>query len=56
MKKIHFPFLLLATLIILLFFGVGVAIAWRNVWLIFLLALLGFSFMGLGLSLKQKRQ
>lgn len=54
MKNINVPMLLLAFLVILMFVAVGVAIAFRNIWLILLFLLLGFAIMGFGLSLKRK--
>ncbi|WP_163970787.1 DUF5325 family protein [Oceanobacillus halotolerans] len=56
MSKINFPMLLLAALVITMFLAVGVAIAFRNIWLILLFIILGFLIMGYGLSLKRKRK
>jgi len=56
MKKINIPALLLAILVVSMFLGVGVAIAYRNVWFILLCMVLGFAIMGYGISLKRKRQ
>lgn len=55
MKKVNFPMLLLAMLVITMFCLVGVALAYDNVLLIILFVLLGFGFMGLGISLKRKK-
>lgn len=52
MKKINFPMLLLAILVIGLFSGVGVALAYRNIFAMILCFLLGFATMGYGISLK----
>ena len=54
MKKINIPMLLLALLVIALFSGVGIAIAYKNMWAIIILFLLGFAVMGYGISLKKK--
>ncbi|GAA0613391.1 hypothetical protein GCM10009001_33290 [Virgibacillus siamensis] len=56
MKNINIPMLLLATLVILMFVLVGIAISYRNIWFVLLFILLGFAFMGFGLSLKRKRK
>ncbi|WP_217585720.1 DUF5325 family protein [Lentibacillus saliphilus] len=56
MKKINLPMLLLAILVITMFTLVGVAIAYRNMWLIALFVILGFSLMAFGLSLKRNKQ
>lgn len=53
MNKVNFPKLLLALLVISLFSGIGIAIAYRNVWLILLFIILGFGTMGYGISLKK---
>ncbi|WP_284140943.1 MULTISPECIES: DUF5325 family protein [unclassified Virgibacillus] len=55
MKQLNVPMFLLAFLVILMFIGSGAAIAMRNTWLIILFLLLGFGFMGYGLTLKRKR-
>ncbi|WP_159431543.1 DUF5325 family protein [Ornithinibacillus halophilus] len=55
MKNFNIPMLLLAILVIIMFFLVGLAIAFRNIWLISLFTILGFGVMGYGLSLKRKR-
>ncbi|MBY7143766.1 DUF5325 family protein [Virgibacillus sp. NKC19-3] len=55
MKNINFPMLLLAILVISLFAAVGVAIALRNIWLIFLFIIAGSLVMGYGISLKRKK-
>ncbi|HLQ98591.1 MAG TPA: DUF5325 family protein [Candidatus Dormibacteraeota bacterium] len=54
MKKINIPMLLLALLVIALFSGVGIALAYKNMWAIIILFLLGFAVMGYGISLKKK--
>lgn len=54
MKKINFPMLLLAMLVVLMFCLVGVAIAYQSFLLMILFVLLGFAFMGYGLYLKRK--
>ncbi|WP_165767891.1 DUF5325 family protein [Virgibacillus indicus] len=56
MKNINFPMLLLALLVIAMFFSVGIAIALRNIWLVLLFIILGFAFMGYGISLKKRRK
>ncbi|MEI3611028.1 DUF5325 family protein [Pseudogracilibacillus sp. SO30301A] len=54
MKKINFPMLLLAMLVVLMFCLVGVAMAYQNYLLIILFVLLGFGFMGFGIYKKRK--
>lgn len=54
MKKINIPMLLLALLVISLFSGVGVALAYRNIFAMIVCFLLGFAVMGYGISLKKK--
>ncbi|SFD83365.1 hypothetical protein SAMN05216238_104302 [Lentibacillus persicus] len=56
MKSLDVPMLLLASLVIFMFAFTGIAIAFRNIWLILLFILLGFAFMGLGIYLKRKRK
>lgn len=56
MNKINYPMVLLATLVIIAFFAVGIAIALRNIWLVLFFLLLGFAIMGFGLTLKRKRK
>ncbi|WP_161493870.1 DUF5325 family protein [Virgibacillus necropolis] len=56
MNKINYPMLLLAIIVILAFFSVGVGIALRNIWLVLFFILLGFAIMGYGLTLKRKRK
>lgn len=56
MKKIQFPMLFLAFLVIFSFVLVGVAIGYRNYWFAALFFILGFMLMGSGLTLKRKRQ
>jgi uncharacterized membrane protein len=55
MKQINIPALLLAFLVVLMFVGVGFAIALRNVWLILLFIILGFSIMGSGIAYKKRK-
>jgi uncharacterized membrane protein len=55
MKQINIPALLLAFLVVLMFVGVGFAIALRNVWLILLFIILGFSIMGSGIAFKKRK-
>lgn len=54
MSKINIRMLLLALLIISMFAAVGIALAFRNVWLVILFFLLGFALMSYGISLKRK--
>lgn len=54
MKNINIPMLLLALLVISLFSGVGIALAYRNIFAIIICFLLGFATMGYGISLKRK--
>jgi Family of unknown function (DUF5325) len=56
MKKINWPMLLLAFLVISMFIGVGIAIAYRNIWLVILFLVLACVFMGTGISFKKKRK
>lgn len=56
MKNINIPMLLLAFLVILMFSAVGIAIAFRKMWAIVILSMLGFSMMGYGISLKRKHE
>ncbi len=56
MKKMDWPFLLLAILVVAMFVAVGYAVALRNIWLIILFIVLGIILMGYGLSLKRKRK
>jgi len=56
MKKINFPMLMLAILIVAMFSLVGVAINYANFWLMGLFLLLGFLFMGFGIKIKKNRQ
>ncbi|GIO26020.1 DUF5325 family protein [Ornithinibacillus bavariensis] len=55
MKQINIPALLLAMLVVLMFIGVGFAIALRSILLILLFIVLGFSIMGSGLALKKRK-
>ncbi|WP_190279420.1 DUF5325 family protein [Ornithinibacillus gellani] len=55
MKNINFPMLFLAILVIAMFVAVGIAISYQNIWLIILFIVLGFGFMGYGISLKKKK-
>lgn len=54
MKNINIIALLLAIIVITLFSSIGVAIAFRNIIAIVLLAILGFGVMGYGIYLKKK--
>lgn len=54
MRNFNFPMFLLACLVVLMFALVGVAVAFKNFLLIGLFFLLGFIFMGYGISLKRK--
>lgn len=54
MKNINFPMLLLAILVIALFSGVGVALAYQNIFAMIVCLLLGFATMGYGIALKVK--
>ncbi|WP_226034586.1 DUF5325 family protein [Aquibacillus saliphilus] len=54
MKSIQISKLLLAILVISSFSFVGIAIAYRNVWLSILAFVVGFLIMGYGITLKRK--
>lgn len=54
MKKINFPMLLLALLVIGMFSATGVAISYESIWGALITLILGFAFMGYGLALKRK--
>lgn len=54
MKRINFPMLLLAIVVVAMFSLVGIAIHYANFWLIGLFLLLGFAFMGFGLKIRKK--
>ncbi|HZW68832.1 MAG TPA: DUF5325 family protein [Pseudogracilibacillus sp.] len=56
MKKINFPMLMLAILIVAMFSLVGVAVNYANFWLMGLFLLLGFLLMGFGIKIKKNRQ
>lgn len=56
MNKINIVALILALLVIAMFSGAAISIAYRSVWAILLFLVLGFAFMGFGLTLKRKRQ
>ncbi|MGJ9458566.1 DUF5325 family protein [Oceanobacillus sp. CF4.6] len=56
MKNVNFPMLLLAILVIILFALVGIAIAFRNLWLILLFLILGFGTFAYGITLKKRRK
>ena len=47
--------LLLAILVISMFIGVAIGISFKNIWMILIMLVLGFAFMGFGISIKQKR-
>lgn len=53
MKRINFPMLLLAILVVTMFSLVGIAIHYANFWLIGLFLLLGFALMGFGLKIRK---
>ncbi|WP_010097925.1 DUF5325 family protein [Ornithinibacillus scapharcae] len=55
MKNLNIPAFLLATLVIIMFIGVGFAIALRSIWLILLFIALGFGIMGTGIANKKKK-
>jgi len=55
LKRINFPMLLLATLVVLMFCLVGVALAFQSYLFMILFTVLGFSFMGYGLILKRQK-
>ncbi|MEN2766583.1 DUF5325 family protein [Ornithinibacillus xuwenensis] len=55
LNKVNIPMLLLAMLVILMFIGVGFAIALRNIWLIVIFIALGFTIMGMGISMKRRK-
>ena len=55
MKKIDFPMLMLAMLVIFMFIGAAIGISLQNIWMVIGLILLGFMFMAVGISIKQKR-
>lgn len=54
MRKINFPMLLLAMLVVAMFSLVGIAIHYANFWLIGLFLILGFAFMSFGLKIRNK--
>lgn len=56
MKSIDVPMLLLAMCVVLMFSGIGVAIAFKSILFIILCTLLGFAFMGYGIRVKVKRR
>jgi len=53
MKRINFPMLLLAIIVVAMFSLVGIAIHYANFWLVGLFLLLGFAFMGFGLKIRK---
>lgn len=53
MKKINFPMLLLAIIVVAMFSLVGIAIHYANFWLVGLFLLLGFAFMAFGLKIRK---
>ena len=55
MKQLNVPMLLLATLVILMFALAGIAVAFRNIWLVILFMICGFIFMGYGLYVKRRK-
>lgn len=56
MEKFNWKMFFLAFLVVLMFIAVGLAIAFRSVFLIVLFTILGFILMGYGLYLKRKNQ
>lgn len=54
MKKVNFPKLFLATLVILMFVVVGISIALSNIWLVLLFTILGFAIMGYGIATRDQ--
>lgn len=56
MEKLNIPMLLLSLLVVSMFILVGLAIAFRNIWLVALFLFLGFAMMSFGISLKRKRE
>jgi len=56
MKPIDFPMLLLAISVVLMFSGIGVAIAYESILFIVLCTILGFALMGYGIRVKVKRR
>lgn len=56
MKSIDFPMLLLAICVVLMFSGIGVAIALESILFIIICTILGFALMGYGISIKVKRR
>ncbi|WP_170138845.1 DUF5325 family protein [Oceanobacillus chungangensis] len=54
MKRVNVPMLLLSMLVIAMFLGVGLSIALRNIWLILIFLILGFSLMSIGIARKKK--
>lgn len=55
MKNFNFLMFLLACLVVVMFSLVGVAVAFKSYLLISLFLLLGFAFMGYGISLKKRK-
>lgn len=55
MNNFNFPMFLLALLVVFMFSLVGVAVAYKNFLLIGLFLILGFAFMGYGISLKKRK-
>lgn len=56
MKNFNIPALLLATLVTLIFVGVGIAISYKSIVFILLFLTLGFVIMGYAISQKKKRK
>ena len=56
MKRFNILALLAATLITSMFIAVGIAISYKNIWLILLFLILGFAMMGFAISLKKQRK
>lgn len=55
LKRINYPMLLLAITVNLMFFLVGLAIAFRSVLFIILFILLGFGLFIMGIRIKNKK-
>jgi len=55
LKNINFPMLLLATLVVLMFCLVGIAIAFQSILFVFLFLLLGCLLMGFGIVIKKQK-
>jgi len=56
MKNFNVPALLVATLVTMMFIGVGIAIAYKSLTFILTFLILGFVIMGYAISKKKKRK